>query len=221
MRARFYAGHEQHVDAGFLIGFEPRDGVFDAGHRHGAGAADKHQPFVLPPGKRRLHLADALCDRDQRRARRAVAGRQRRVLDGHAGDARGLEFFHGAFDVERVAVAVIGVDQERQLAGAVDAVGLLREFGQREHDDVGRAEHRERRDRAGEHAGLEAEILGDARRDRVEHRARINATRSRDDGAQPLPSVSPIHPVSPDIRSLAIRRAVLTCPEAARVYLAG
>ena len=60
-----------------------------------------------------------------------------------AGDAGGLQFFHRALDVERIAVTVIGVDQERQLAGAIDTVSLLREFGQRQHDDVRRAEHRE------------------------------------------------------------------------------
>ena len=42
----------------------------------------------------------------------------------------------------------------------------------REDDQVGRAEHRHRRDGAGEHARLETEILGNLRRDRIEHRRR-------------------------------------------------
>ena len=43
-----------------------------------------------------------------------------------AGDAGGLQLLDRALDVERVAVAVIGIDQQRQIAGAVDAIGLPR-----------------------------------------------------------------------------------------------
>ena len=87
-----------------------------------------------------------------------------------AGDAGGFQFLHRAHHVQRVAVSMIGIDHQRQLAGAVDAIGLRGEFGQRQQDQVGIAQHGEGTDRTGEHADLEAEFLGDARRDRVEHR---------------------------------------------------
>ena len=103
-----------------------------------------------------------------------------------AADAGGLQFLDRAHHVERVAVAVIGIDQQRQLAGAIDAIGLVGELGEGQHDQVGRAEHRERADRAGEHADLEAEILGDARGDRIEHRARMDAAIAREDRAEAL-----------------------------------
>ena len=40
---------------------------------------------------------------------------------------------------------VVGVDQQRQVEGAVDAVGLPGKFAQGNQDQVGRAEHRQRR----------------------------------------------------------------------------
>ncbi len=53
------------------------------------------------------------------------------VLDGQAGDAGGLQFGDRAHDVERVAVAVIRIHEQRQPAGAVDAQRLVRELGER------------------------------------------------------------------------------------------
>ncbi len=88
---------------------------------------------------------------------------------------------------------MIGIDQQRQAAGAADATGLLGELGQREDDEIGRAEHRERRDRARKHPGLEAQILGDARGDGVEDRGRPHAARPRQDGAEAPAPLSPIH----------------------------
>ena len=66
--ARFFKpGHEQHVDAGRLVGLEPRDGIVDAGDADGAGAADDDEARVLPAGQRRAHLADAFLDGDELR----------------------------------------------------------------------------------------------------------------------------------------------------------
>ena len=81
--------------------------------------------------QRCAHLADALLQRDDGRLLFAVGAGQDGVFDHQAGDARGLQFLHGAHDIQRVAVAVIGVDHQRQLAGAVDAVRLGGELGQR------------------------------------------------------------------------------------------
>jgi len=70
-------------------------------------------------------------------------------------------------------------------------MGLIGEFGEREHDDVGRAEHGERCDRAGEHADLEAQVLGDARGDRIEYRSRVHAFVTGQHGAQAAAALGP------------------------------
>jgi hypothetical protein len=49
---------------------------------------------------------------------------------------------------ERIAVAMVGVDQQREVAGAADTVGLTDEFGQDQHDKIRSAKHRHRPDRA-------------------------------------------------------------------------
>ena len=187
------ARHEQHVDAHGLVGLQPRDGVFDAGDADRAGAADDDEARVLTPGQRRAHLADALLDRKELPLVAAERGRQQRVLDGQRRDARGLQLLDRALDAHRIAVAVVGVDAERQRAGAVDAVGLLREFGQRQHADVGRGDHAERTDRAREHHRLEAHVGGDPRRNAVVDGRRINTSFTIDDGAQPLAPLGPVH----------------------------
>ena len=46
----------------------------------------------------------------------AIGLRQQRVLDGQAGGAGGLQLLHRATNIERVAVAMVGIDQHRQAA---------------------------------------------------------------------------------------------------------
>ena len=88
---------------------------------------------------------------------------------------------------------MVGIDQQRQLAGAVDAVGLRGELGQRQHDQVGHAEHGERGDGAGEHADLEPQLLGDARGDRIEDGTGMDALRGLQDGPEAFASIGPVH----------------------------
>ena len=59
----------------------------------------------------------------------------------------------------------------------------------------GCAEHRHRGDRAGEHADLEAKVLGDAGRDGIKHRARMDATLAGEKGAELLALWCPVHGV--------------------------
>ena len=119
------------------------------------------------------------------------------ALDGQRGDAGGLQLLDGALDVKRIAVAVIGIDQERQRAGPADAIGLAGKLGQRQQDQIRSAQHGEGCDRAGEHAGLEAQVLGDAGRQRVEHRGRMDAVRLPELGPEALASFAPMHGDSP------------------------
>jgi hypothetical protein len=88
---------------------------------------------------------------------------------------------------------VVGIDAERQGAGAVDAIGLLRKFGYREHAEVGCGQHAERTDRAREHHRLEAEIAGKPLRYPFVNLCRKNAAMTFDDRAQPVAACSPIH----------------------------
>ncbi len=92
---------------------------------------------------------------------------------------------------------MVGVDHQRQVAGAVDAIGLAREFTEGEDDQVGRAQHRERGRRAREHADFEAQILGDAGGDGIEHRAGMHAAVAGEDRAEALAAVGPVHLISP------------------------
>ena len=66
--------------------------------------------------QRRLHLADAFLDRDQLPCRRRRSGAAARVLDGQAGTPAVSSSSTVRIDAQRIAVAVVGVDQQRQLA---------------------------------------------------------------------------------------------------------
>ena len=191
------ADHEQRIDARRLVGPAAGDRIVEAADLHGAGAAGDGEQRILAAGQRRLHLADALGDRGEAGLGRAVRRRQVGVLDAHAGNARRLELLDRAFHIERIAVAVVGVDHQRQAAGAVDAVGLGGELAQGQHDQVGGAQHGERGGRAREHAELEAEVLGDPGGDRVVHRAGMDAAAAVEDGAEALAAVGPMHVDSP------------------------
>ncbi len=70
---------------------------------------------------------------------------------------------------------------------------LLRELGQGQEDDVGRAEHGEGGDGAGEHPDFEAEILGDAGRDRIEDGAGMDTGIARQDGPEAFAAIGPVH----------------------------
>jgi hypothetical protein len=106
---------------------------------------------------------------------------------------------------------MIGIDQERQMSGPVDTIGLPGKFGEGEQDDVGRAEHGKRGHRTGQHRGFETEILRDARGDRIIDRRRMDAASAVEGGAKTLASIGPVHDarplpcVGPDPRVLARR----------------
>ncbi len=109
-----------------------------------ASARSLIQAGIGACGERRAQLADALLHRHELSfAARAVRLRQQRILDRQRRHAGGFEFFHRAHHVHRVAVAVIGIAQQRQLAGSADAMRLLGELCQSEQHDIRRAQHRE------------------------------------------------------------------------------
>src|SRR5438132_1590825 len=69
----------------------------------------------------------------------------------------------------------IASTSSRLVAPAREASDLRGEVVQRQDDEIRRAEHRPRGDRAREHADLEPQRFGHARRHRVEHRRGVDA----------------------------------------------
>jgi hypothetical protein len=92
---------------------------------------------------------------------------------------------------------MIGIDQERQMSGPVDTIGLPGKFGEGEQDDVGRAEHGKRGHRTGQHRGFETEILRDARGDWIIDRRRMDAAPAVEGGAKTFASIGPVHDARP------------------------
>ncbi len=194
LRARAHAEEEQRIDARCCVGPGSCERVLRAGDRHGAGAPDDRQARIAPGREGGLHFAHALVERQQPdRAARAESPGQDGVFDGERRNASGLELLHRAHDVERIAVAVVRVHQQRQLAGAADAMRLLGEFGEGDQGQVRRAQHHQGGDRAGEHAEFETEVCGDAGRNRIEYRGRMNASLALQYRAQALASFIPSH----------------------------
>ena len=108
------AGEEQRVDACGLVGLGARDVVGtvidDAPVRPMMTSEGSLRPssaaFILPtPSSSEISCVFA-C--------RSL--RQQRILDRQPAGARRLQFLHGAADIERIAIAMIGIDQHRQTA---------------------------------------------------------------------------------------------------------
>ncbi|MCY1172748.1 hypothetical protein D9M73_128910 [compost metagenome] len=141
----------------------------------GVGAGDDRHFLIAAGFQRRADLADTFGDRDQVGGFAAELRGQQGVFDGQRGDAGPLEFDDGAHDVERVAVAVVGVGNHRQLGDTADASGLFSEFAEGDQGKVRGAQHLQRCDRTPEDPDFEAQVGGDAGRHRVENRGRVVA----------------------------------------------
>jgi len=70
---------------------------------------------------------------------------QQRILDGEARRSGHFKFLHSPAHVQRVAVAVIGIDQHRQRRGARHPPHLLGQFTQRDQRDIWIAKDCQRR----------------------------------------------------------------------------
>ena len=89
------------------------------------------------------------------------------VLDLHGARAGALQRADRVAHVQRVAEAGVGVDHDRQLHRIADRRRVLGDLRQADEAEVGQAEKRVRQPRAGQIDGLEAELLDDARRQRI------------------------------------------------------
>ena len=185
------ASQEDGVDSGGFISLDPAQALIQS-FAQAAGAAGDHRVGVGATRQCGLHLAHAFFQRYVARAVAELHG-QHGILDGEGRHSGRLQLFDRALDAQGVAVAMVGVDHERQRSGAADAVDLLGELAQGQHDVVGGAEHRAAGDGAGEHTDLEAQILGDTGRNRVKHGAGMHANIAGQNGAIPLPSLGVVH----------------------------
>ena len=183
--AAVQARQEQCIHARRLIGRESRDGVVDAGKGGCAGAAiDPHRARAAR-SHCGAHLADAFLKRCQLRlVACAKRTRQQRVLDADAGHPGRLQFLDGTHHRERIAVAMVGIDDQPYPAGTAYPARLLRQFGERQQDQVRCAENRQCCDGSAHDAEFEAKLVGDAGRHRVEQRAGNHALVACQDPAQ-------------------------------------
>ena len=110
---------------------------------------------------------------------------------------------------------MVGVDQQRQLGGPPDAIGLIGELAQRQHDEVGRTEDGQRCHRAGKHAQFETQIRGNARGDGVVHGGWMHAHSPSQNSTKPRAASAPArgHVILPDGgKGLEVFRAALLAP---------
>jgi hypothetical protein len=108
----------------------------------------------------------------------------RLIFDLHRGGAVALEQANGALDVERVAVAGVGVDHQVERAALVDVGQGLRDLGEAHQTDVRTTEPAVCDARPGEVRGVEAGLLGDHGPKRVvdagrDHDGRAGETRGQ------------------------------------------
>jgi hypothetical protein len=70
-------------------------------------------------------------------------------------------------DVDRIAVAVVGVGDERDVDGLGQPARLVGHLGEGQQPDVGLSQQRGRRAEAGHVHGVEARLRDEPRRERV------------------------------------------------------
>ena len=108
----------------------------------GGGAPKYDQGRVLPSVHRGPQLSHHLPGRDQSFLLRAEGVGKGGILNSQGGDARRFQLLHCPHDVNGVAVAVVGVHQQAQVAGAGYPTGLLDELRQGEDHQVGSPQDR-------------------------------------------------------------------------------
>jgi hypothetical protein len=137
---------------------------------HGArvGAGDDEQVGVAARVHRRAHLAHHLA-----RVHHGLAGEVAAalgaglVLQLHGVGAGALQRAHGVRHVDRIAEAGVGIHDQRQPHRVAQRRGGLRHLGKADEAEVRQAVELVGEARAAQVDGLEAELLDDARGQRV------------------------------------------------------
>jgi hypothetical protein len=105
---------EEDVGAGLRVAAQPVDDLVDAVGRRRVGARADHEVRIAAGVDRRLDLLHHLLGRDHGLSGHVPAALGRDlVLDGDGDDAGRLEGAHDEVHVEGVAVAGVGIGQER------------------------------------------------------------------------------------------------------------
>ena len=129
--ARLRRLDEQHVGAGFAIHCGALDGALEALDRDRVGARDDQRLARVPRIDRGADLAAHLGRRDQRLAVEMPAALGKvLVLELDRVGAGALELADGAHDVERVAVAGVGIDDQMRstrsrISASVSATSVM------------------------------------------------------------------------------------------------
>ena len=149
----------------FAIGLAAPDRFVEAQARRRVGARDDDEIGIAARGERRFDLADVLVHFDDRpRARKmpAALGRDL-VFEMDRRNARRFELRDRAAHVHRVAVAGVGVADERNVDARRDAMRMARDQREIDEPDVGPAEQA-RRDAVARHVHrFETRLLDEAR----------------------------------------------------------
>ena len=175
---------EQHVGARFAIKRGARDGALEAFDGDRIGAGDDQRLARAARIDRRLDLADHLRRRDQRLVvEMAAALGKILILDLDGIGAGALEQAHRALDIERIAVAGVGIDNEMGRDAVADQRDCIDHLGHADQADVGPAEPRIGDGRAGDIERLETGLFGDQRGKRVVDARRDQDRRARQAGA--------------------------------------
>ncbi len=164
---------EQHVGAGLAVHLHALDGAVEAFDRDGVGARHDQGLARVAGIHRGADFSAHLGGRDQRLAvEMAAALGKVLVLELDRGGAGALELAHGAHDVERIAVAGVGIDHEMRIDAVADQRQRLRHLGHGDEADVGPAEPGVGDRGAGDIERREARLRGDQRGERIVHAGR-------------------------------------------------
>ena len=119
-----------------LISLRTADHLMHIQHT-GMGAGDDRQIRVHARFQCRADFPDAFVDADQVGGLAPELCRQQGVFKSQCGNPGALQLHHRAHDVERIAVAMIRIGDDRQAADTANARGLLDKFAEGDQCEVG------------------------------------------------------------------------------------
>ena len=129
---------ERQVRAGGEGGIDPGDGFLQAQHGSAVSAGDDHDIRVAPGSHGSTDFGDELVLPDHLFARQVAAALGRDlVLQMQPRHSGALVFADGAGDVQFVAIAGVGISDQRQVDRAGDDGGIARHLRQRQQSQIG------------------------------------------------------------------------------------
>jgi hypothetical protein len=137
------------------------------------------------------------------------------VLEVQSGHAGGLVRADGARDVDRIAVAVVGVGDERDADRVGQAARLVDHLGEGQQPDVGLSQKRGRRAEARHVHGVEARLLDQPRGERVVRAGRDHGLESGQQLPQPSRAAVVLLEHAADCIRVSFRRSLWRAKRAA------